>query len=59
MFGQLKDGKRKCSLPKLRYKDIDKRDLKKINADQTKWEADAANSPRKQNARKESSSQNK
>ena len=41
MFGELKDGKRKRGRPKLSYKDVVKRDLKKIHVDHTKWEVEA------------------
>ena len=32
MFGQLKEGKRRRGRPKLRYKDVVKRDLNKIRS---------------------------
>ena len=38
MFGELKEGKRKRGRPKLRYKDVVKRDLGRIAVDHTKWE---------------------
>ena len=39
MFGELKEGKRKRGRPKLRYKDVIKRDLGRIDVEHTKWEA--------------------
>ena len=42
MFGQLKEGKRRRGRPKLRHKDVIKRDLNKIKIDHTKWENEAA-----------------
>ena len=36
MFGKLKEGKRKRGRPKLRYKDVVKRDLGRIAVDHTK-----------------------
>jgi len=35
MFGELKEGKRKCGHPKLRYKDEVKRDLGGIDVEHT------------------------
>jgi len=39
MFGQLKDGNRPKSRPRLRYKDVVKRDLKKTDIDIETWES--------------------
>ena len=39
MFGQLKDGNRPKGRPRLRYKDVVKRDLKKTDIDFETWES--------------------
>ena len=39
MFGEFREGKCKCHHPKLRCKDMVKKDLRRIAVDHTKWEA--------------------
>ena len=42
LYGELEEGKRQCGRPKLRFRDVCKRDLRSLGIDEVSWEETAS-----------------